>query len=184
MTQPAARVLVPARLASSDDRDPRVAGANRIFSDVVELVRLAGMDPVVVTDPDADLGGCAGLVLPGGGDPDPARYGGAMSAAVYDVNPEQDHLDFTLARRALDAQLPVYGICRGAQVLNILRGGTLHVDLAPSRVVHAGPDGFVDHGIAVAPRTLLAQSLGGRHEVRVRSAHHQGIKDLLSLIHI
>jgi putative glutamine amidotransferase len=185
MNQPIPRVAVPARLASSDGHDPRVAGANKIFFDILDLMRAAGMEPVVVEDPEADLSGVSGLVLPGGGDIDPNRYGGRSIPEVYDVNPEQDALDFAIAERALARRLPVYGICRGAQVLNVIYGGTLYEDLAPSSVVHTPPETpglepeeFVSHDVVVEAGTLLAQSLDRRAVVSIQSAHHQAIRQL------
>ena len=184
MNHPLPVVAVPARLSSSDGLDPRVAGANKIFFDIIDLIRSVGLEPLIVEDPDADLTGVSGVVLPGGGDVDPKRYGGRRIAELYDVNPEQDALDFSIAERALAAQLPVYGICRGAQVLNVVYGGSLHEDLAPSSVVHTAPeepgcesDEFVRHSVRVEPGTLLADSLG-EAVVSIQSAHHQAVNRL------
>ena len=178
-------VIVPARLASSDANDPRVAGANQIFFNILELIRAAGLEPVVVESADVDLTQAAGVVLPGGGDVDPARYDGQQIPELYDVNPEQDDLDFAIATRALELDLPIFGICRGAQVLNVIYGGTLHEDLAASSVVHTPPevpgcesDEFIAHNVTVEAGSFLASTLGGAAEVSVQSSHHQGVKQL------
>lgn len=181
MPDHAPRVAVPARLSADDARDPRVSGANRIFHDVVALVRANGLDPVVV-DHVTDLAGYAGVVLPGGGDIDPALYGGEHCDALYDVNPEQDALDLTFARSALETATPVLGICRGAQVLNVAAGGTLHADLAPSTVAHSHtpaqgePLTFAWHPVAIVPSRL--RDAIGADSISVASGHHQGIATL------
>ncbi|SDD23583.1 putative glutamine amidotransferase [Auraticoccus monumenti] len=176
-------MVVPARLSSDGHADPRVSGANRLFHDVVALVRAAGLDPLVVTDPGTDLDGVAGVVLPGGGDLDPDHYGGEPSEAVYDIHPEQDALDLGLARTALEHGLPVLGICRGAQVLNVAAGGTLVADLPPTEVAHVRvPEpgeqlAFVWHPVRLRP-SRLRDELGGVDSISVGSGHHQGVDQL------
>ena len=174
------RVAVPARL-SVDEVDPRVAVANRIFHDVLAIVRAHGLEPVVVREAglDADIGG---VVLPGGGDIDPERYGGARTDAVYDTNPAQDDLDLSVARAAIDAELPVLGICRGAQILNVVSGGTLITDIEPGIVEHhrePGPGeepGFAWHPVWLEPSRLRDEL--GVEVVSVATGHHQGIATL------
>lgn len=171
-------VVVPRRLSVGDD--PRVTAANELFERIVELVRSAGLTPLVVDDPFVSLSDAGGLVLTGGGDVNPLRYGRAATPAVYDVNDEQDELDFTLAARAQDMGLPVLGICRGAQVLNVARGGDLHIDLAPGEVAHqsvTAGEVFAWHpvNLATGSRVHAAHSADS---VVVASAHHQGIASL------
>lgn len=174
-------MLVPARLSSDGHADPRVSGANRLFHDVVALVRAAGLDPLVVTGTDLD--GAAGVVLPGGGDLDPAHYGAEPHEAVYDIHPQQDALDLGLARAALERGLPVLGICRGAQVLNVAAGGTLVPDLPPTGVTHVRvPEpgeqlAFVWHPVRLRP-SRLRDELGGVESLSVGSGHHQGVDRL------
>ena len=178
---PSLRVAIPARLSSGDDGDERVLGANRLLHDIAALVQRTGLAPVVVNE-TVDLGDFAGLVLPGGGDIDPSIYGGAQSEAVYDVNPEQDALDLSLARAALLTGLPTLGICRGAQVLNVAAGGTLIADLPPSAVEHLhrpNPGEALDflwHSVTMAPSRLREHL--GVDGITVASGHHQGIDRL------
>lgn len=169
---------MPVRL--SDGRaDARIDVANRIFADVAALVERAGGTPILIDT--VDLAGIDAVVLPGGGDVDPARYGGEVIDALYDVNPAQDALDFGIAHAALAAGLPVLGVCRGLQVLNVVYGGTLAEDLPPTDVVHTvSGDGaqivWAWHPVAVSPGSLLSSHTDA--ELQVASGHHQGIARL------
>lgn len=173
------RIALPARLSDARGADARVALANTIFDDVAALVRAEGFDVVVVRD--TDLSGFAGVVLPGGGDVDPARYGGDVSAPCYDVNPAQDDLDLGIATAALDAGIPLLGVCRGLQVLNVALGGTLVEDLPASAVRHtpAGRGSRLEwtwHTVRLSDSRLRREI--GADQVEVASGHHQAIGTL------
>ncbi|MCT9821526.1 gamma-glutamyl-gamma-aminobutyrate hydrolase family protein [Microbacterium sp. W1N] len=171
------RIAMPARLSEAEGADARVGLANAIFDDVAALVRTEDLDVVVVRG--VDLTGFDGVVLPGGGDIDPARYGGDAAAPCYDVNPAQDDLDLGIAVAALAAGIPVLGVCRGLQVLNVACGGTLVEDLPASAVRHTpGSDGcggleWTWHPVDVTPDSRLAAETGIRPDVA--SGHHQAI---------
>lgn len=175
------RIAMPARLSDPEGADARVGLANAIFDDVAELVRSEDLDVVVVRT--ADLTGFDGLVLPGGGDIDPARYGGDPSAPVYDVNADQDVLDLDILAAALAHGIPVLGVCRGLQVINVALGGTLVEDLPASAVRHApGSDGcggleWTWHDVDVAPGSRLHAAVGAA-SISVASGHHQAIDRL------
>lgn len=105
---------------------------------LLEAVWAAGGDPVTLLpgdspealDWDQRLAGFSGVLLAGGGDIDPARYGGDTEhEAVYDVDPVQDEADLTLADYCLTHGVPTLAVCRGLHVVNVLRGGTLVVDM-------------------------------------------------------
>lgn len=182
---PAPLIGIPVRLSDGDapGADERIGEANRIFEEVVALVRAAGAEPVLLR-PDSEggpldeqLAGCAGFVVPGGGDVDPALYGADSGhPSLYDVNPVQDRLDEAVVRHALEHGLPMLGICRGMQLLNIVRGGTLHVDMAPTAVTHNPEPGieWAVHEVALSAGSAVAEAFG-RGRIQVASGHHQAV---------
>ena len=124
-----------------------------------------------------------GLLLPGGDDVAPWRYGGKTSAFLGDVDEARDELELALTTRALNDDLPVLGICRGIQVLAVAAGGTLYQDL-PTELpghVHYEVRGFgrkhLAHTITLAAGSRLASALGCT-VARVNSFHHQAIRDM------
>jgi len=123
-----------------------------------------------------------GLLLTGGGDIDPARFGEAPHSTLYDVAPSRDALETAAVRMALDRPLPVLAICRGIQILNVALGGTLHQDLATDpgtelRHSQEAPRDQPSHKVTVLPGSRLAKVLGA-DEVEVNSMHHQAVKAL------
>ncbi len=121
-----------------------------------------------------------GLILSGGSDVDPALYGAAADKAAGPFYPERDHAELDLARQALAAGLPLLGICRGLQVINVALGGTLHQHL-PDLVGHDGhsPEltGYGRHDVSVQPGSQLAGVLG-RTSAAVPTHHHQSVDRL------
>lgn len=118
-----------------------------------------------------------GLVLSGGGDIDPARYGADRDPETDPANQGRDEAEIELARQALAAGLPLLGICRGLQVVNVALGGTLHQHL-PALVGHDGhspeQQGYGSHKVSVAAGSQLAGILG-RTEAAVPTHHHQAV---------
>lgn len=124
-----------------------------------------------------------GILLTGGGDVDPVLYGEARHPSVHDAEPGRDEFEIDLARRALDANLPLLAICRGAQVLNVAAGGTLVQDI-PTAIATELPHAVKEkaataHEVVVEPGSRLAQALGASvtasHTCRVNSRHHQSV---------
>jgi putative glutamine amidotransferase len=127
------------------------------------------------------VGRLDGLVLTGGGDLDPAGYGAPADPRTTRVDPDRDQAELELLAAALAAGLPVLGICRGMQLLNVARGGTLCQHL-PAEAGHTpAPGTFGSHQVRLAPGSRLASVLGqasGGSGLEVPTAHHQGIDRL------
>jgi putative glutamine amidotransferase len=134
-------------------------------------------DPVLAGQPDEVLDMVDALVLAGGGDIDPAAYGEEMHPATVGTYPPRDEFELALARRALERDMPVLGICRGMQLLNVAAGGTLDQHL-PDTLSSDGhrrtPGCFVDHDVQLEPGTLAARAAGAELH-GVKSHHHQGV---------
>lgn len=145
------------------------------------LAFLLPPDEAAISDPDRLLDRLDGLMLAGGSDVDPASYGADPDPATKGVWPERDAFEVALVRRALDRELPVLGICRGMQVLNIACGGTLDQHL-PDRLAgdeshRHTPGTYGDHDVSLEPGSLAARAAGGPR-VAVKSHHHQGLDRL------
>jgi putative glutamine amidotransferase len=124
--------------------------------------------------------GCVhGLVLTGGEDVEPARYGATPHPKLEKPDTTRDAAELALIAAARQRRLAILGICRGIQVLNVALGGTLYQDLEserPGPVVHAGGDDR-RHAVRIEPGSLLEKTLGAR-SITVNSRHHQAIREL------
>lgn len=153
----------------------------------VASLRRAGLRALLVPpapglSPEELLAPFDGLLLAGGGDVEPSRYGGGPPhPTVYDLDPVRDELELSLAGTALRIGLPVLAICRGMQVLNVVCGGSLHQHLPDlsGMDLHGHPTGrsSVLHQVKVAGGTRLAAACG-REVLRCTSHHHQGVDRL------
>ena len=134
-------------------------------------------DARVTADPDPVLDLVDALLLAGGVDMDPATYDAERDPATERPSRERDDFEIALTMRALERDLPFLGICRGMQVLNVARGGTLLQDLPPSaghRRVLGSFDG-ADHDVRLEPGSLAARAAGRADGHAVKSHHHQAI---------
>ncbi len=152
--------------------------------DYLLRVREAGAIPVMLPPigelPLTILDRVDGLLLTGGEDVDPARFGQSPSLHLGDVDPRRDALELGLAAEAVSRGMPVLGICRGVQLLNVALGGTLVQDLPSelaSEVSHRQqePSTQGTHGVALVPGSRLAEIAGTDH-LEVNSFHHQAVK--------
>lgn len=126
-----------------------------------------------------------GIILPGGGDIAPERYGGDPNNKIYGVDETRDRIEFWLAREAVRREKPVLGVCRGHQVLNVALGGTLWedvFDLMPDALMHAYFRGYardmLTHTVEICPDSHLARLMGAQEAKPVNSIHHQGVREL------
>ena len=119
-----------------------------------------------------------GLLLIGGADIDPARYGQRRHDRTYGVDPDQDQFELHLLAAADRLGLATLCVCRGMQLLNVARGGTLaqHLNDDPASGDHGQPGAFAgEQNLAVVEGSLLAAALDGRHAPRTRCYHHQAV---------
>jgi putative glutamine amidotransferase len=125
-----------------------------------------------------------GLLLTGGGDIDPERYGGQPHLRVYSVDPSRDRTEIFLLQEAIKNELPFLGICRGIQVINVACGGTLYEDIAdqhPGALKHDcypdWPRDHLAHEVDIDPHSHLAQILS-QTTTKVNSLHHQTVRQI------
>nr|WP_281070258.1 gamma-glutamyl-gamma-aminobutyrate hydrolase family protein [Paeniglutamicibacter kerguelensis] len=153
----------------------RFAGA-AVAAAVLRSIDRAGGEPVVLFPGSSEsaaeqLSRLDGVVIPGGADIDPRRYGSEPDEHYWPADhPGQDDYEAALLRACLDSEIPMLAICRGMQLLNVIHGGTLLGHLAPGAVEHRG----AEHPVTCEPGTLLATVLGDA-PVRTSSYHHQAV---------
>ncbi|GAA1401302.1 gamma-glutamyl-gamma-aminobutyrate hydrolase family protein [Kitasatospora putterlickiae] len=180
---PAARrplIAIPARFSATTSALRYAAEVNARA--LIESVWRAGGEPATIhpyapggtADPAevaARLDRFDGVLLPGGGDLAPHRYGHADAhESVYDVDDAQDGFDLEVARRALRTGLPLLAICRGLQVVNVALGGTLHQDMGGADREHR----HLVHPVSVRPGSTVAVALGAER-VEASCYHHQRV---------
>nr|WP_198151889.1 type 1 glutamine amidotransferase [Kibdelosporangium sp. MJ126-NF4]CEL20751.1 COG2071: predicted glutamine amidotransferases in hypothetical Actinobacterial gene cluster [Kibdelosporangium sp. MJ126-NF4]CTQ89664.1 COG2071: predicted glutamine amidotransferases in hypothetical Actinobacterial gene cluster [Kibdelosporangium sp. MJ126-NF4] len=161
-------IAIPARFSAS-------ASALRYAAEVnaralVEAVWRAGGEPVSLHpagEVASRLARFDGVLLPGGGDLSPDRYGGEPHESVYDVDPVQDEFDLAVAAETVGSGKPLLAICRGMQVVNVALGGTLHVDATGHR--------HVVHPVALSGRVA---EVTGVQKIDASCYHHQHIDTL------
>ena len=145
---------------------------------LVEAVWRAGGEPASIHpaagDVPARLARFDGVLLPGGGDLAPHRYGATGThAAVYDVDDLQDTFDLEVARSALESGLPLLAICRGLQVVNVALGGSLEQDMGGPEREHR----HLTHPVEIERDTLLERATGAQ-KADVSCYHHQRVERL------
>jgi putative glutamine amidotransferase len=152
----------------------------------VDAVRAAGGMPVLLTPgeerPAELLESLEALVFSGGGDLDPAHFGGSDHPSCYFICEERDAFELELIRAALERETPVLAICRGSQVLNVALGGSLHSHLEEvvgDAILHRESQTLhTYHPVKLDPGSRLAELLGATELAEVASWHHQAVDRL------
>lgn len=167
-------------------RETRSPGrkVHMLYDDYVQAILTSGGLPVLLPAVMGDGNRTAyvkclhGLLIPGSpADIDPACYGEEPHLRLGPVNPLRTDFEVQLTRLAATRGLPVFGICGGAQVLNVALGGSLYQDIPsqiPKSYKHSGSSERA-HSVDLVQGTRLA-TIVGRHELRVNSLHHQAVK--------
>ena len=152
----------------------------RAVQEAGAIALLLPPDEALDVAPDALLDRLDGLLLSGGSDVGPACYGAEPHPHTARALPERDRFELALARQALERETPVLGICRGMQILNVARGGTLQQHL-PDLLGHGDhrrtPGTMGNHEVRLEPGSLAARAAGAER-LEVKSHHHQGVAEL------
>jgi putative glutamine amidotransferase len=174
--------LEPASFGSWTDEP--VALVPRSYPDAVQ--RAGGIAIVLPPDrlaedsPGELLDAVGALVIAGGADVDATSYGASAHPQSKASNPDRDRFELALAREALRRGLPLLGVCRGMQVINVAAGGTIEQHL-PQRLGHERhrpvPGQWAEHEVRLEPGSLVAETAGVRR-LSVKSHHHQGVDEL------
>jgi putative glutamine amidotransferase len=155
----------------------------RSYVDAVQsagaLALMIPPDPRLIEDPGEALDLIDGLLLAGGADIDPTTYGCEAHSETTGMVPERDAVEVAIAREAIARDMPVLGICRGMQLINVARGGTLFQHL-PERFGHhehllvKGSFDGADHDVRLLEGSLAAR-VAGETLHATKSHHHQGV---------
>jgi putative glutamine amidotransferase len=182
----------PVRVALTTTIDASAGSHGRpavfLYTSYIHALEQVGLAPVLITPAHSPaavaalLDACSGLVLSGGEDVDPARYGEQPSPALGAVEPLRDDMELRAVACAEERGVPILGICRGLQLLNVYFNGTLYQDIAtdrPSELLHqqAEPWDKRSHCATVRPDSML-YGLVGANRLHINSFHHQAIKAL------
>ncbi|HEX4563603.1 MAG TPA: gamma-glutamyl-gamma-aminobutyrate hydrolase family protein [Solirubrobacteraceae bacterium] len=186
MTRPVIGICAALERARWSVWDQEALLLPRNYVDAVQdaggLALLLAPDAQLVDEPEEVLELLDGLMLAGGADIDPSSYGREAHAETAGTTLERDRFEIALAREAIERDMPVLGICRGMQLINVALGGTL-VQHLPEQYGHhehrrvLGSFDGADHDVEVQPDTLAVEVVGeARHATK--SHHHQGVECL------
>lgn len=174
MGRPVIAVSTPREVMSTAFGD---LDCTKLTATYTDAVYDAGGQPVIlpVTDnpPPGLLERMDGLMLTGGGDIDPVLYGERPDPSVYGVRRDRDSFEAALYREAVELRLPILAICRGMQLINVLRGGSL-LQQVPGHW-QENPASRPAHPIRISAGSALSATAGTDTEIEVNSYHHQAL---------
>ncbi len=167
-----------------DYQKPRVA----LYANYLASLERVGLVPILVTPGHSDeviaqlVGLCSGLVLTGGDDIDPANYGEEPTPQLGPVNPRRDAAEKRALQAAAERDIPILGICRGHQLINVFFGGTLCQDISTEKKdatshQQTAPWGAHHHDVFITPGSRLEKAVG-KQRLAINSYHHQAIRKL------
>lgn len=160
---------------------------NSLGQTYVNAVRKAGGVPVILPgvktkeDADALIASIDGIIFSGGEDVAPAYYGESILNESVGINAPRDTSDFLLVQAARDRQIPIMGICRGEQLLNVAFGGTLWQDLPAQKGVEhrqKQPSTVATHKVILEKGSRIRELLADADTISVNTHHHQAVKDI------
>lgn len=186
------RIGIPGRFFyPTPDRDPMMGPKiyTSVEQDTLDYISRAGAIPIMIPPmPDNMLrvlmGDLDGLVLQGGSDVAPQSYGELpLHEDRWLGDAKRDAFELNLLEIAMERGMPIFGICRGFQIMNVFFGGTLYQDVpsqVPGSILHRNIDKYGGHfhGIEFKGGGLFEKLHGNAKDARVNSVHHQGIKEL------
>lgn len=165
---------------------PQFSASENYIQSVIQAGACPVMIPPGVKEADLDtlVQRLDGLLLSGGGDIHPDFYGSGEHPLVSDVDRDRDRLELFLLEKCMLLEMPLLGICRGFQLINVGLGGTLFEDISDQKagsLKHdyspGWPRNHLAHEVSLAPNTTLAR-LFDKNRIQVNSLHHQGIRRL------
>ena len=183
MSRPAIGICAAIEQARFGPWDQEATLLPRGYADAVQaaggLALLLPPDDAAAEHPAELIDRLDGLLLAGGRDVDPLSYGARPLPETGEPSPERDRFELGLVTAALERDMPVLGVCRGMQVLNVACGGTLaqHLEGEVGARHRHTPGVFSDHDVTLEPGSLAARAAGGER-VSVRSHHHQALAEI------
>ena len=191
MTERTLRIGVSACFNHADPERPLFKGKTLVYVEesMNEWVMRLGAMPFMIPRAHGRfsakdiVSGFDGLLLHGGSDVAPQSYGEEPIDERWPGDPIRDAYEIELVKECVAADIPILGVCRGAQVINVAMGGTLYQDIGtqvPGALVHRNWDVYEHnhHDVAIADGSVLKSIYGEDHPGRINSIHHQAIKDI------
>ncbi len=181
MTRPVIGICAAVERASWGNWQLEANVSPRVYGLAVQRAGGLGLllppDDTVAEAPDELLDMLDAVVVPGGSDIDPASYGARPHPETHGTLADRDRFELALAHRALEREMPILGICRGMELLNVALGGTLEQHIERIDIHRHTLGVFCDHAVKLEPGSLAARAVGA-DRTEVKSHHHQAVDEL------